>query len=320
MSRPKLIRVEDGVVANQKSELDGLTFGSLKVIRRASIKDKKNSWWVCQCLLCGSIKNYRKVELYPERISCGCIGVLSKNNSHDFKGFGEISRAHFSKIKDTATRKKIEFNITIEDIWNLYVKQNRICALSGLKIDFGKSYRSRTKTASLDRIDSLRGYVNGNIQWVHKDVNYIKYTHSEQKLYNLCYKIFLHQNKKIFSRKRKNIVHLPVGVFLRYKNLAEKRQISWDLTHEQLREVYFKQNYKCPLSGEFLYFTDKYIEKRNCSLDRIDSSKGYTEENVQWILKELNIMKNKYSNEHFIDSCIKIYLHLKDKYDTNKKG
>ena len=29
-------------------------------------------------------------------------------------------------------------------------------------------------TASLDRIDSTKGYVRGNIQWVHKDINWFK--------------------------------------------------------------------------------------------------------------------------------------------------
>lgn len=29
-------------------------------------------------------------------------------------------------------------------------------------------------TASLDRIDGARGYVEGNVWWVHKDVNVMK--------------------------------------------------------------------------------------------------------------------------------------------------
>ena len=42
------------------------------------------------------------------------------------------------------------------------------------------------------------------------------------------------------------------------------------------------------------------------SLDRIDSSKGYVIGNVQWVHKDINIMKNKFDNQYFIDMCKKI--------------
>lgn len=41
-------------------------------------------------------------------------------------------------------------------------------------------------TASLDRIDSSKGYVEGNVQWVHKDVNYIKQDLEESYFKKLC--------------------------------------------------------------------------------------------------------------------------------------
>ena len=41
-------------------------------------------------------------------------------------------------------------------------------------------------TASLDRIDSSKGYVKGNVQWVHKDINKMK-TDFEQSIFiKLC--------------------------------------------------------------------------------------------------------------------------------------
>lgn len=41
-------------------------------------------------------------------------------------------------------------------------------------------------TASLDRIDSSRGYVEGNVQWVHKDVNFMKQALSQERFVELC--------------------------------------------------------------------------------------------------------------------------------------
>jgi hypothetical protein len=38
-------------------------------------------------------------------------------------------------------------------------------------------------------------------------------------------------------------------------------------------------------------------------LDRIDSNLGYVVGNVQWVLKEINIMKHTMSHDYFINLC-----------------
>ena len=43
----------------------------------------------------------------------------------------------------------------------------------------------------LDRIDSKLGYIKGNVQWLHRDVNKIKSNLPEDYLFNLCGKIYL---------------------------------------------------------------------------------------------------------------------------------
>jgi hypothetical protein len=51
--------------------------------------------------------------------------------------------------------------------------------------------------------------------------------------------------------------------------------------------------------------TDK-LNLTTASLDRIDSSKGYIEGNVQWIHKHINKMKNNFNESYFIEICKKI--------------
>jgi hypothetical protein len=38
-------------------------------------------------------------------------------------------------------------------------------------------------------------------------------------------------------------------------------------------------------------------------LDRVDSSKGYIEGNVQWVHKTINLMKQSFNQKEFIHFC-----------------
>ena len=49
----------------------------------------------------------------------------------------------------------------------------------------------------------------------------------------------------------------------------------------------------------------------NCiSVDRIDSSKGYTKDNIQLTLADVNIMKWNTSDDDFIATCKLIHSHF----------
>ena len=82
-------------------------------------------------------------------------------------------------------------------MWDIFEKQDKICALSGLPIEFETSQYGLWHgegTASLDRIDSSKGYICGNVQWVHKDVNRMKQCFKEDRLLDLC-KLIVEHNK-----------------------------------------------------------------------------------------------------------------------------
>lgn len=71
----------------------------------------------------------------------------------------------------------------------LHVKQKGICALSGLPIMIANTIRGDQvgeTTASLDRIDSSKGYSRDNVQWTHKLVNKMKWNLEEAKFVELC--------------------------------------------------------------------------------------------------------------------------------------
>jgi hypothetical protein len=91
---------------------------------------------------------------------------------HLWKGDGELSATVFDNIQRSAKRRDLEFTISIHDAWVVFCEQEGKCALTGVSLRLGK--RGSDTTASLDRIDSKRGYVLSNIQWVHKYINRMK--------------------------------------------------------------------------------------------------------------------------------------------------
>lgn len=91
----------------------------------------------------------------------------------------------------------------------------------------------------------------------------------------------------------------------RFEDHSRRRNQSVNLTRDEAQKIYDDQNGKCALTGVPLYFTKfrgnyKYC---NASMDRIDSSKSYSKENVQWVHKKINIMKHTSSQEDFITLC-----------------
>ena len=90
---------------------------------------------------------------------------------------------------------------------------------------------------------------------------------------------------------------------------AERRKIKVTITKKYAYDLYISQNKKCKYSGDDLYFTKlrtNYSRYTTASLDRIDSRKPYEEGNVQWVHKKINMMKQQYSHDDFINMCKKV--------------
>lgn len=88
---------------------------------------------------------------------------------------------------------------------------------------------------------------------------------------------------------------------------ANKRNLEISITIEDAWNKFLEQDCKCIISGVNLYFpksiTKEKSSSQTASLDRIDSFQGYVSNNIQWIHKDINIMKNKMSNKKLISWC-----------------
>jgi len=79
---------------------------------------------------------------------------------------------------------------------------------------------------------------------------------------------------------------------------AKSRNYSFDVTIEQILQLLESQNNKCALSGKDISF-----DEGTASLDRIDSTLGYYQENIQWVHRNINFMKNRMDQDQFIELC-----------------
>lgn len=159
----------------------GTKYGKLTIIDETIYKNKhKQSKIKCQCS-CG---NEIEIQCSQLENSISYHTLQCFQCSH-FKGYKEVP---LQFLTNKISAKNWEVNVDCEFIYNLWIKQNKKCALSGLDISFENisSIRSYSCTASLDRIDSSKPYNKDNVQLVHKHVNIMKNNHNQQYFINLC--------------------------------------------------------------------------------------------------------------------------------------
>lgn len=181
----------------KKIDMIGKRFGHLVVEKEHSTTRNGHIRYVCVCD-CGNYSNVLGTHLRQNNTkSCGCIVKFRRGSRHNqWDGEGEISGAFwYDHVVRGATgqkgRKKLELSIDKKYAWDLFIEQNKKCALSGIELKFPEKSSDIFWTASLDRIDSSLGYIKGNVQWVHKDVNLMKNKLSQDYFIEVCKKITL---------------------------------------------------------------------------------------------------------------------------------
>ena len=148
--------------------------------------------YLCQCD-CGNTRYICAHEFWNPNKCFQCVdcAAIDRGNKMilDNGGSGELGINRYDKLKRGAQSRNIEFNVSIEYLWNLYLQQNRLCAITGDSIP-------TIRQASLDRIDSSKGYIEGNVQWVTCRANLSKHTMTMQELYEFCRKVLNHANQQ----------------------------------------------------------------------------------------------------------------------------
>jgi hypothetical protein len=98
---------------------------------------------------------------------------------------------------------------------------------------------------------------------------------------------------------------------------AKLRGKTVDLTPQQVWDVFEQQNRRCALTGVLLKFEPMRQRVRGeviygnttASLDRIDPDVGYQIGNIQWVHKDVNLMKRDFSTDRFREWCRLVAAH-----------
>lgn len=165
----------------------GKTVGKFTVVGKEEniCKDgKPRTFWVCQCE-CGTV-----VKRCASKITNTIAGKQCKTcyekEVRPGQAVGEITSTYWNRLRRGAEKRNFAFDVTVEFARDLFLKQNRKCALSGQHLEFSPKARSQWTTASFDRIDSTVGYIPNNVQWVHKNINMFKIKLPEPEFIRLC--------------------------------------------------------------------------------------------------------------------------------------
>ena len=108
--------------------------------------------------------------------------MLRRSRKVDFKN--GVSISWFNKFEKNAKKRKIDFDISIDDVLKVYLDQGKVCSLSGIPI--GWTRMEKTHNISIDRIDSSQGYYIDNIQLVYPKINMMKFTYSQDEFIDMC--------------------------------------------------------------------------------------------------------------------------------------
>ena len=140
----------------------------------------------------------RRKRLGKNKFYCGlsCASKRPENLKHiaetksDFPIWEHChnKRDELTPFRETFRRLKRrgkEVTITLESLKEIWDSQKSTCPLTGWTLELptqSKNYKLKLKTASLDRIDNSKGYVQGNVRFVSVMFNFARNTFSDEEV------------------------------------------------------------------------------------------------------------------------------------------
>jgi hypothetical protein len=181
------------------------------------MEKRKNSYKLGTCICKNCEKEFQKPlteinrneKLNRPNFCCrSCVGKNNIKNFGDGKNKYDITK-HSNNRFDEYTKFRYHYKnilkrdyvveVTIDDLKEQWELQNGICQYSGVKLElssYSKIKKNPIYSASLDRMDSTKGYVVGNIVWISRAMNWMKNDMTEEMVWEMCELIYQNMQKK----------------------------------------------------------------------------------------------------------------------------
>jgi hypothetical protein len=171
--------------------LEGKKFGKLTVIKRAGSKKfpSRTSFalWLCSCE-CGKTKTILSQSLvYGKTKSCGCL------HKEKVAKVGTAARNVYRQYACRARQKNLAFAISFEQFLELMVSPCTYCGRVGMSTMHSKAGEVFNYNG-VDRVDNLKGYIEGNTESCCHDCNMMKRNSSQANFLLNCKLIVSHRS------------------------------------------------------------------------------------------------------------------------------
>ena len=173
----------------------GDKFKEYIVIDNNPIIKNNSSYWKVRCS-CGNEFDMLYSHIVHLKRWLKCKKCSDKENAKKYAirmgQVGNVRISFINKCKKKAEVRGIEFSdkITPTYIYDLYIKQKERCALSGdFLILIPGIENKHFNNLSIDRKDSKKGYIVGNVQLVTKQINVSKHILNNYEFINMCKKV-----------------------------------------------------------------------------------------------------------------------------------
>lgn len=173
-------------------DIIGERFGKLVVVNYVGYENGRH-FYECKCD-CGNTKIILRHSLvYNITKSCGCLHkeTLIKNNKKDTNKEKHHTRKIYSSMKNSAKQRGIFFNLSYDEVKNIITKPCYYCGIESSNVhktstvdDYGVF-----KYNGIDRVDSDKGYEDGNVVPCCCICNRAKSTLSQDEFYSWVKKV-----------------------------------------------------------------------------------------------------------------------------------
>lgn len=205
--------------------------------------------------------------------------------------------SQYGVYKSSAITKQLNFEITLDEYKSIVRLPCHYCGIVQEKGFNG-----------MDRMDSTLGYVMGNCVSCCQMCNYMKKCMSPD--------VFVKMAQHIDSYSKKTDTFYP-EIFKDTKlvkySLSKLSALIRNIPFDVSKEIFdAKKQECCYLCGK------ENSETHKNGIDRVDSSIGYVESNMQSCCGNCNIMKSNYTLESFLEKCTLVAMNHKPNVPMNQ--